>query len=105
MYKLPYVEFYITNVCNLNCTNCNRFNNYAFAGHQRWADNKEFYQQWAEILDVQEISILGGEPLHKNNIEVVTDLVVLFKKQLYDEIKSIQISGTNLGKIIILKKN
>ena len=29
----------------------------------------------------------------------------LFKKQSYDEIKSIQISATNLGKISILKKN
>ena len=41
-------------------------------------------------------------------IHVFTDSSIindLFKKQSYDEIKSIQISGTNLGKISILKKN
>jgi len=41
-------------------------------------------------------------------IHVFTDSSIiddLFKKQSYDEIKSIQISATNLGKISILKKN
>jgi len=41
-------------------------------------------------------------------IHVFTDSSIiddLFKKQTYDEIKSIQISATNLGKISILKKN
>ena len=37
-HRLNYAEFYITNVCNLNCTECNRFNNYHFSGHQRWDD-------------------------------------------------------------------
>lgn len=63
MYKLKYAEFYITNVCNLNCTNCNRFNNFAFTGHQRWGDYADTYAQWAKVLDVDEFGILGGEPL------------------------------------------
>jgi organic radical activating enzyme len=60
---LPYIEFYITNVCNLNCSNCRSFNNFSFKGHQRWEDFKDQYQAWAEILDIDMISILGGEPM------------------------------------------
>jgi organic radical activating enzyme len=63
MYSLPYSEFYITNVCNLNCPNCNRFNNYAFTGHQNWNDHADLYQQWSKIINLKEIGILGGEPM------------------------------------------
>jgi len=63
MYKLNYVEFYITNVCNLNCPNCNRFNNFNFTGHQRWADYADMYKEWSHILEFNSIGILGGEPL------------------------------------------
>ena len=62
MYQLDYCEFYITNVCNLNCTNCNRFNNYAFSGHYNWHDHVDQYMQWAKLIDVKTIGILGGEP-------------------------------------------
>jgi len=60
---IPYSEFYITNVCNLNCEQCNRFNNYHFTGHQKWADYAEEYKQWAEKVELNYITILGGEPL------------------------------------------
>ena len=63
MFNLTYVEFYITNVCNLNCTNCNRFNNYAFSGHQHWAEYQKVYAEWANRINPQKISILGGEPM------------------------------------------
>lgn len=62
VYTLNYSEFYITNVCNLNCTNCNRFNNYAFSGHYHWADYADQYQQWAKLINIKHIGILGGEP-------------------------------------------
>jgi len=61
-HTLKYVEFYITNVCNLNCSNCNRFNNYYFSGHQRWNDYKEIYNLWSKKIDIRHIAILGGEP-------------------------------------------
>lgn len=61
--NLKYAEFYITNVCNLNCTNCNRFNNFAFAGHQSWNDYKDSYTQWADKLSIDWIAVLGGEPM------------------------------------------
>jgi len=60
---IDYVEFYITNSCNFNCTGCNRFNNYAFTGHQRWADYKDIYRQWAEKIEFNDYYILGGEPM------------------------------------------
>jgi len=59
---LDYVEFYITNVCNFNCTHCNRFNNYYFSGQQKWNDYKDIYEEWSTKLDLPRVSILGGEP-------------------------------------------
>ena len=66
--SLEVAEFYITNVCNFNCTGCNRFNNYAFTGHQRWADYADVYAQWAEKLDLSRWTILGGEPFSNPDI-------------------------------------
>jgi hypothetical protein len=60
---IPKVEFYITNVCNLSCTDCNRYNNYKFTGWQRWSDYEADYAQWAERVRINQIVILGGEPL------------------------------------------
>ena len=60
---LDYVEFYITNVCNFNCTGCNRFNNYNFSGTQRWEDYKDIYARWSKVLSLQGFAILGGEPM------------------------------------------
>lgn len=61
--RIPKVEFYITNVCNLTCDHCNRFNNYNFRGFQRWSDHAETYRRWSEYLDIDQIVVLGGEPL------------------------------------------
>lgn len=57
------IEFYVTNVCNLTCEGCNRFNNYNFAGWQRWSDYEEIYTKWAEYINIDKLVILGGEPL------------------------------------------
>ena len=61
--NLHYAEFYMTNVCNLACDNCNRYNNFAFAGHDRWADWAEEYGKWSQQLNLIDIGIIGGEPL------------------------------------------
>ena len=63
MLKLDYAEFYITNVCNLACENCNRFNNFAFTGHQHWNDYADIYAEWAKLINIDTIGILGGEPM------------------------------------------
>ena len=57
------IEVYITNVCNLTCEQCNRFNNHDFKGWQLWSDHADQYQQWAKLIDLKSITILGGEPL------------------------------------------
>ena len=61
--QLPLAEFYITNVCNFNCDNCNRLNNYYFSGHQLWKDYADAYKEWSTKLDIKQINILGGEPM------------------------------------------
>jgi organic radical activating enzyme len=61
--KLKKVEFYITNVCNLTCDNCNRFNNHKFKGWQAWNDYKDIYAKWSENIELNTITLLGGEPL------------------------------------------
>lgn len=66
----PTLEFYITNVCNLECRGCNRFNNYKFKGHQYWNEWADSYSQWAKRLDAPRISILGGEPFLNPDIEL-----------------------------------
>ena len=62
-HKFSKIEFYITNVCNLTCEGCNRFNNYNFSGWQRWADYEADYEKWAEYVDIEHMVLLGGEPL------------------------------------------
>jgi len=63
---LNYAEFYITNVCNLTCPQCNRFNNRKFKGHYQFDLNK--YQEWANVVDIKTCSILGGEPTLNPNL-------------------------------------
>jgi organic radical activating enzyme len=62
-FYLDEMEFYITNVCNLNCTECDRFNNFYFHGQQNWDDYSDVYKKWSDIAQFGRISILGGEPL------------------------------------------
>lgn len=57
------LEFYITNVCNLTCEHCNRFNNHRFSGWQRWSDYADIYQQWTQFVDIRNVVLMGGEPL------------------------------------------
>jgi organic radical activating enzyme len=103
MAQLAYVEFYITNVCNLNCTNCNRYNNFAFSGHDLWKTHEADYEQWARQITFPRIGILGGEPLANpdfinwlsgiarlwpdSQIEIVTNGSLLMKKPgLYEKL-------------------
>ena len=92
-YVLDKVEFYITNVCNLNCDQCNRFNDYKFAGWQRWSDYADVHRRWAEVVDIKQIVILGGEPLLNPSInEWIVGLSKLWKKPV-----QILTNGTRLN--------
>ena len=57
------LEFYITNVCNLTCSGCNRYNNYKFTGWQNYHDYADILQRWSEKINLIKPVILGGEPL------------------------------------------
>ena len=63
MYTLNECNFVITNVCNFDCPECNRFNNYNFSGHYFWKNNKEKYEKWSKIVDIGQFTVLGGEPM------------------------------------------
>lgn len=103
---VPYVEFYITNVCNLTCINCNRFNNYNFKGYQKWSDYAEKYSKWAEYIRLHRITILGGEPLLNPYIlDWVNGINTIFKKPV-----QILTNGTRLNRVpglyeVLLKQN
>jgi hypothetical protein len=80
---IPKVEFYITNVCNLTCQRCNRFNDYNFKGWQRWSDYESVYEQWADAVHINQIVILGGEPLlNPTIIDWIKGLNRIFKKSI-----------------------
>lgn len=69
-YHFNELTFAITNICNFNCENCNRFSNYAFPGHQLWQDYKEIYEKWSEVISFDKWTVLGGEPTtNKDYIE------------------------------------
>lgn len=63
IYLAGIVEIHITNICNLKCTNCNRWSNYKFRGFERWEDYKDIYSEWASKVDFKKISLIGGEPM------------------------------------------
>jgi organic radical activating enzyme len=69
MLHLPYCEFYITHTCNLSCSNCHTFNNLPITGHSNWKENQPKYQTWARKLDIDRISLIGGEPLLNPDFE------------------------------------
>lgn len=62
-YYLDKLEFYVTNVCNLTCSNCNRYNNFHFKGWAKWDDYAEDLERLSKYIHVQKPVILGGEPL------------------------------------------
>lgn len=80
MWHIPNkVDFYITNVCNLTCEGCNRFNNYDFRGWQRWSDYADDYARWSKLVTLRAITIMGGEPfLNPTLPEWVSGLNQLF---------------------------
>lgn len=72
-----YVEFYITNVCNLTCSDCRSFNNFNYTGFDRF--DSGLYSEWAKQIKLGAYVILGGEPLlHPHLAEWVQGLRALW---------------------------
>jgi organic radical activating enzyme len=92
---VPNIEFYITNVCNLSCSNCNRFNDYDFKGWQRWSDYADQYQSWSQHVRLQRITILGGEPLLNPSLLDWVDGI----NQLWGKTVQVLTNGTRLNHV------
>lgn len=67
--------------CSFHCKNC--FNEETWS----WDGGKEFTQKEFNLLmnlcdnpHIKGLSVLGGEPLHPNNIDVVTQIAKKFKE-------------------------
>jgi hypothetical protein len=86
------IEFYITNQCNLACTNCNRFNDHDFRGHYSWEDSAPAVEAWSQRINAPLITIIGGEPsLHPELETWVANL-----RRLWPDTEIIiQSNGTN----------
>lgn len=91
------LEFYITNVCNLTCSGCNRYNNYKFSGWQSWAEAEPILERWAEKIEIQHPVILGGEPLlNRDIVQWITGIRRLWPRMAGVQVQS---NGTRLDMI------
>lgn len=92
---VPKIEFYLNNTCNLTCNNCNRFNNHHFVGHQKWQDYAETIFKWAQHIKINQIVIMGGEPLLNPTIKDW----VLGLNSAWDQSLEILTNGTRLNHV------
>lgn len=67
-HKIGMAQWYISHTCNLSCNNCLSLNNYAIGGHESWKDNESYVKAWSEKLEVEDLSVIGGEPLTNPDI-------------------------------------
>ena len=88
--KLQCIEVYITNECNLTCSNCNRYNNYDFRGHMDWRASEQAILTWGQRITADIITIIGGEPLMHPDLD---QWVTLLKKAWSSEAIMIQSNG------------
>jgi organic radical activating enzyme len=91
------MEFYITNVCNMTCSGCNRFNNYKFTGWQSWEEAEPILTEWAKHIDIRHPVILGGEPLL--NPDIVKWITGLRRLWSHHSGVQVQSNGTRIDKV------
>ncbi len=68
--------------CTFNCKNCFNHDTHDFNGGKEFTD--ETINRVLELCDqdhIEGLSILGGEPMHPNNIEGTTKLAKAFKEK------------------------
>jgi organic radical activating enzyme len=94
---LDKLEFYITNVCNLTCSNCNRYNNFHFKGWAKWDDYAEGLEKLSRHVHVQKPVILGGEPLlNPDIVKWIRGLQRLWPNSYSAQIQS---NGTRIDRV------
>ena len=60
---IKYFEVFANYGCNLKCIGCSSFCDYMVEGIPEWETIEYDLKKWADILEVENIGILGGEPL------------------------------------------
>lgn len=74
-WHLQELTFYITDSCSLTCSGCVTYNELALKDGVMTASGpaRERMDSWARLLDVDEISVLGGEPLSHPELDTWLD--------------------------------
>lgn len=68
--------------CTFNCKNCFNKETHDFAGGKEFDDTTvERVLELCDNENIEGLSILGGEPMHPNNIEGTTKLAKAFKER------------------------
>ena len=68
--------------CSFHCKGCFNQDTWDFNGGKEFTD--EIFDKLIELCigeHIQGLSILGGEPLHENNIDTVLEIVKRFRKE------------------------
>ena len=72
--------------CAFNCKNCFNPETHDFNGGKEFTDATiDRIMELCKNENVEGLSILGGEPMHPNNIEGTTKLAKVFKEQYPDK--------------------
>lgn len=61
--------------CDLHCNGCHNYESWNFTSGKKFDESaKEYILELISSEYIDGLSILGGEPLHKNNIDSIMDL-------------------------------
>lgn len=90
--RIGTVQFYISHTCNFSCPNCLSYNNFAIKGHDKFEDYKDTTIEWSKILQPDDMSIIGGEPL--SNPDVYN--WVIETRKLFPDCKDFKVCSNGL---------
>lgn len=69
MAELRYVEFHVTDICNLNCNGCSHFSPMVKNNTCTYESFKKDIKRLAELFsNIKHIRLLGGEPFLESNL-------------------------------------
>lgn len=71
-----------TQGCSLHCKGCFNYDIWDYNGGELWTEEtKRMFLSLCDRPEIKGISILGGEPLSKENYEDLKDLLTTFKQE------------------------
>ncbi len=53
----------LTQACNLSCTGCTNYSDLSHKGYLSWKTGEKWLSNWANVIDIPDFGIMGGEPL------------------------------------------